>query len=123
MSETIEVLVQKVVTAAAMNGRAWMTHSEFRDETSFRLGLARAAIETAYDAQAARIAELTERIAELEAAAIKFLKAHVPSGEEPDFIVDPEDVYNFDVALGLPFKRTQPKQEATDGEATGDKSR
>ena len=46
---------------------------------------------------------LTERMAELEGirvAAIKFLKAHVPSGEEPDFIVDPEDVYDFDVALG-----------------------
>ena len=45
---------------------------------------------------------LARALVELKSAATKFLHAHVPSDEEPYFIVDPQDVYDMDVALGKP---------------------
>lgn len=57
----------------------------------------------AWRLSAVRYADKCEaRTAVLESVAIKFLHAHVPSGVEPYFIVDPQDVYDFDVALGRP---------------------
>ena len=82
IEKLVEALELEIETAMAIGGGD--------------VGAASAALLAAFATQSARIAELEA----IRVAAIKFLKAHVPSGEEPDFIVDPEDVYDFDVALG-----------------------
>lgn len=62
--EQFEDLVREVVTAAVSDTLAWKGRLAYRDRAKLRLRRGRAAIVAAFDAQAARIAEL-EHIAEL----------------------------------------------------------
>ena len=91
MTETSTIVTLLMTYAQAL--REYLRSISHEDGSYEAQVAAAIAIVAAFDAQA-------ERIAELEAAGSKFRDAHAvsPVGE-PEFVVDPQDVHDFDVAL------------------------